>query len=62
MATEKRIRDLNQGALFTRYDREGSPIWVRGEYCKQNGKYSIYRYEDVSHETFIKGNVKIFEV
>lgn len=59
MKTEK-IKKLNQGELFRRVCSETAPVWVRGEYVREEGKYSCYKYEDVNHERLLNGNKEVF--
>ena len=51
------IKDLKQGEYF-QY-KEGGPVWVRGEYCRELKKYSVYKFDDVNHESFKLGSFPV---
>lgn len=54
---EKEIKNLRLGEIFQ--IKENGPLWVRGSYERSIRKYSIYKYEDICHEIFVKGTKKI---
>ena len=56
----KKIKQLNQGELFRLSESDNAPVWVRGEYVREIGKYSGHKYEDVNQENFFKGDRKVF--
>lgn len=57
---KKKLKDIKQGELFKLKNTESAPVWVRGEYDRQSKKYSTYRYDDVCHERFVKGDTEVF--
>lgn len=54
------IKQLKKGSLFKLKDTESAPIWVRGEYDRSSKKFSTYKYYDVFHERFVKGDTEVF--
>lgn len=57
---KKTIRELKKGEFFRLTDRENAPVWVRGEYIREVKKYSIYKYDDVNHESLRSGDKIVF--
>lgn len=55
-----KVNKVNQGTLFKLQPTETAPIWVRGEYIREAGKYSCYKYEDTNHEKLMKGSQQIY--
>lgn len=55
----KYIKDLKKGELFTlkpvKYPNENI-VWVRNHYDKGSKKYAAYKYSDINHEMFLKGD------
>lgn len=60
MMRKTTIKQIKKGELFKLKDTESAPIWVRGDYDRSSKKYSIYRYDDVCHERFAKGDKEVF--
>lgn len=56
----KKIKQMNQGELFRLSDSDNAPVWVRGEYVREERKYSTHKFEDVCHEKLINGDKKVF--
>ena len=56
----KKLKDLKRGEFFKLKDSPTSPMWVRSEYCRSERKYSCYKYDDVNHESFFKGDRIVF--
>ena len=54
----KRIKDLKKGEYFTlkpvEYPKE-SVVWIRGDYERSSKKYSVIKWNDICHESFMKG-------
>lgn len=57
---KKKLKNIKQGELFKLKNTESAPVWVRGEYDYSSKKYSTYRYDDVCHERFMKGDTEVF--
>ena len=55
-----KIRDLKEGQLFKLKDSDSSPTWIRGEYDRSQKKYRTYKWDDVNHERFLKGDAQVF--
>lgn len=51
----KAIKDLPRGEYFRLQDSDTAPVWVRGEYIRQEKKYSTHRFDDVNHERLLPG-------
>lgn len=43
------IRSIPRGGYVKLKGTESAPVWVRGEYCKQEKKFELYKFDDVSH-------------
>lgn len=66
----RRIKELELGDYFvissksidcnTEEVKSSSSVWVRGSYDRSSKKYSCYKYDDVNHENFFKGDKKVF--
>jgi hypothetical protein len=54
------IKQLPKGEFFKLKDSESSPVWVRGEYDRTSRTYSIYKFDDINHETFVRGSRSVF--
>ena len=57
---ETTIKQIKQGEMFRFIDRENAPVWVRGSYDRESGKYSCIKYADMNHETFKLGSCIVF--
>ena len=59
----KRIKDLKSGEYFTinpvEYPKE-SVVWVRGNYERSSKKYSVHKWSDICHESFMKGDRMVY--
>lgn len=55
-----KVNKVNQGTYFKLKPTETAPVWIRGEYDKSSKSYSCYKYDDVNHEKFLKGNRDIY--
>lgn len=59
----KRIKELKKGEYFTLKDVEypsENIVWVRGDYERSMKKYSCYKFSDVCHERFFKGDKEVY--
>lgn len=54
--TMVKVSSLKKGELFRLNKPNSGIVWERGEYDKGSKKYSIYKYEDICSEKFIKGD------
>lgn len=57
---KKTIRELKKGEFFRLTDWENAPVWVRGEYIREEKKYSTYKYDDVNNERLLPGDKEVF--
>ena len=55
-----RLKDVKKGDFFRVKNTPNAPVWVRGEYERNEKKYSCYKYDDVNHEAFYKGDKLVF--
>ena len=55
-----KIKDIPNGEYFRLKESETSPVWVRGEYCKSEKKYSIHKFDDINHELLKKGDFLVY--
>lgn len=46
----KKIKDLKKGEYFRLKDSDSAPVWIRGEYVREEKKYSAYKFDDINHE------------
>lgn len=54
------IKQINQGEFFRLRPTDSAPVWVRGYYCREDKTFEAYKWDDTNHETFLKGNRKVF--
>lgn len=57
---KKPIREIKRGEFIRLKDNELAPVWVRGGYDRSSKCYSIFKFEDVNHEIFVKGKREVF--
>lgn len=48
------LRKVKQGEFFKL--SENGKVYVRGYYERSCKKYEVYLYDDINHESFIKGS------
>lgn len=63
METEmKRVKlnKLKQGDYFKLNPTETAPVWVRGEYDRFGKRYSCHHFDDVNHESLMKGDRNVY--
>lgn len=61
--TNMKIKDIKKGDYFTLKDipePKDSQVYIRGEYCRENKKYSCYKFNDVNDERFFSGDKEVF--
>jgi hypothetical protein len=54
------MRELKPGEYFRLSASETAPVWVRGYYVPSERKFEAYKYDDVNHEGFFKGDRKVY--
>ena len=54
-----KVNKVNQ-TYFKLQDTETAPVWVRGEYIREAGKYSCFKFDDTNHEKLMKGTQTIY--
>lgn len=52
------IKSVKKGEFFRL--TENGPVWVRGYYERSEKKFEAYRFDDINHESFFKGERKCF--
>lgn len=53
----RRVRDIKQGEYF-KLSQNGR-VYVRGYYERSEKKYECYLFDDVNHETFLRGDREV---
>ena len=60
---KKRIKDLKKGEYFTlkpiEFPKENM-VLIRGEYERSSKKYSVTKFDDINHESFMKGDKMVY--
>lgn len=54
------VNKIKRGTYFKLLPTDSSPVWVRGEFIRQAGKYSCYKFDDTNHEKLMRGNQTIY--
>lgn len=54
------LRQVKQGEFFRLSASETAPVWVKGYYVLSERKFEAYKYDDTNHESFFKGDRKVF--
>ena len=59
---KKTIKQLKKGDYFRLVDKEHAPLWVRGQFVRNDklNRYSCFRYDDINHEKFFNGETEVF--
>lgn len=55
-----KIKELKSGEYFRLQPNDNAPLWVRGEYDRSSKKYGCYYYDDVNHESFMRGERTVY--
>ena len=58
-----KLKDLKKGDYFTKKDISEpteSQVFIRGEYCREDKKYIVYRFSDVNDFQMMKGDKEVF--
>ena len=59
--TTTTIKQVKKGDFFRLTNNENAPLWVRGYYYAPGKVYECYKYDDVNHEAFFKGDRKVWQ-
>ena len=54
------LRKVKEGDSFRLKDNESAPLWVRGYYERSERKFEVYKYDNVNHENFMRGNRAVY--
>lgn len=60
---QKKVRELKIGELFTRKPIEfpkESQVYIRGEYCRSDKRYSCTHWADISWSSGFKGDTVVY--
>lgn len=60
---KKKVRELKKGDYFTKKDisePDETQVWVRGDYCREDKKYIIYKFSDVNHFGLMSGDKEVY--
>lgn len=52
----KKIKELKKGEYFRLKDSDSVPVWIRGEYVREEKKCSAYKFDDINHERLFSSN------
>lgn len=58
-----KLKELKKGDYFTKKDisePNENQVFVRGEYCREDKKYIVYRFSDVNEFQMMKGDKEVF--
>ena len=55
-----KIKDVPKGEYIRLKESETSPVWVKGEYCRSEKKYSLHKFDDVNHDSLKKGDSLVY--
>ena len=55
-----KIKTLPRGEYVKLRDSETAPVWVKGEYCRSSKMYEFYKFDDVNHTVYRKGDSLVF--
>lgn len=58
----KKLRDLKKGELFKLRETESAPVWIKGDYVRENSinRYSCTKYSDANCEKHICGDTTVY--
>ena len=54
------LRNVKEGDFFRLADNESAPLWVRGYYERSERKFEVYKYDNVNHESFMRGSRTVY--
>ena len=55
------IRNLKPGDYFRLVTKRGlqSPVYIKGDYDRASKRFSIYKFENINAERFVKGSALV---
>jgi hypothetical protein len=56
---EVMLKELKEGEYF-KFNETTKVVWVRGYYERSLKRYECYKFDDVNHESFFKGDRRVF--
>lgn len=54
------LKQVKQGEFFKLRETENAPVWVRGEYDREDKKYLCAKFDNINYEQMFKGNRIVF--
>ena len=54
------LRKVEEGDFFRLADNEDAPLWVRGYYARSVRKFEAYKFDNVIHESFMRGSRTVY--
>lgn len=54
------LASLKKGEYFKLKASDKAPVWIRDDYYRSEGKFGIFKADDVNHETLRKGQSVVF--
>ena len=58
-----KVNDIKKTDFFTLKEiaePNESQVYIRGEYCRENKKYSCYKFNDVNYERLFDGSKEVY--
>lgn len=52
------LSSVKCGDYFRR--TKNGPVWVRGGYYGAEKNFSVYKFDDINHESFLRGSVLVW--
>lgn len=46
------LKTVKLGEYFKRTEK--GPVWIKGEYMRGDKTFSVFKFDDVNHESFLK--------
>ena len=53
------LKNVKRGE-FIRRKVNSKTTYIRGEYVRDDGRYSLINFDDINKEVFLKGDTKVF--
>ena len=54
------LKKIPEGGFFRLSESETAALWVRGYYERSVKKFECYKYDNVNHESFMRGTREVF--
>lgn len=57
------VKELKKGDFFCKIDTDNPSerqVWVRGEYDRSARRYECYKWADVNHTQYLRGDRVVF--